>query len=89
LLKGDLVEEVTELKQQDGGDIMVNGSAQLVQALADNDLVDVYHLMVFPTILGAGKRLFADTPAAMPLRLIEAKPVGSEGVLTMIYERAR
>ncbi|MGH2948759.1 MAG: dihydrofolate reductase family protein [Solirubrobacteraceae bacterium] len=89
LLKGDLVEEVTKLKQQDGGDIMVNGSARLVSALADNDLVDAYHLMVFPTVLGAGKRLFADTREAMPLRLTEAKPVGPAGVMTMIYERAR
>ena len=89
LLKGDLVEEVTKLKEQDGGDIMVNGSCQLVHALADNDLVDVYHLMVFPTVLGAGKRLFDDTREAMPLRLTEAKPVGPDGVVTMVYERAR
>jgi dihydrofolate reductase len=80
---------VRKLKRQDGGDIMVNGSARLVQTLAENDLVDVYHLMVFPTILGAGKRLFADTPQAMPLRLVQARPVGQEGVLTVIYERAR
>ena len=89
LIKGDLVAEVTNLKQQDGGDIMVNGSARLVQALADADLVDVYRLMVFPTILGAGKRLFADTRAAMPLRLVEVAPVGSDGVMTVVYERAR
>jgi dihydrofolate reductase len=89
LLNGDVVEEVRKLKQQDGGDIMVNGSARLVQALAANDLVDVYRLMVFPTILGAGKRLFADTAQAMPLRLVQAKPVGQEGVLTVVYERAR
>jgi dihydrofolate reductase len=89
LLKGDLVEAVTNLKQQDGGDLMVHGSCRLVQALADNDLVDVYRLMVFPTILGAGKRMFADTREAMPLRLTEVKPVGTEGVMTMEYERAR
>jgi dihydrofolate reductase len=89
LLKGDLVEEVTKLKQQDGGDIMVNGSCQLVHALADHDLVDAYHLMVFPTVLGAGKRMFADTAEAMSLRLTEVKPVGPEGVLTVVYERAR
>jgi dihydrofolate reductase len=89
LLKGDLVDEVNKLKQQDGGDIMVNGSSQLVHALADNDLVDVYRLMVFPTILGAGKRLFGDTRESMPLRLTEAKQVGPDGVMTMIYERAR
>ena len=89
LLKGDLVEEVTKLKQQDGGAIMVNGSCQLVHALADHDLVDAYHLMVFPTVLGAGKRMFADTAEAMSLRLTEVKPVGPEGVLTVVYERAR
>jgi dihydrofolate reductase len=89
LLAGDLVEEVNNLKQQDGGDIVVHGSARLVQALADNDLVDVYHLMVFPIVLGAGKRLFADTREAMPLRLVEAKAVGPEGVFTVIYERSR
>jgi dihydrofolate reductase len=89
LLKGDLVEAVTQLKQQDGGDLTVHGSARLVQALADNDLVDAYHLMVFPTILGAGKRLFADTREAMPLRLTEARPVGPDGVVLLIYERAR
>jgi dihydrofolate reductase len=89
LLKGDLVAAVNDLKQQDGGDVMVHGSGQLVRALADNDLVDVYRLMVFPTILGAGRRLFGDTREAMPLRLTEVKPVGTEGVMTMVYERAR
>jgi dihydrofolate reductase len=89
LLKGDLVDAVTKLKQEDGGDIMVNGSCRLVHALADNDLVDAYHLMVFPTVLGAGKRLFADTREQMPLRLMDARPVGPEGVMTVVYERAR
>jgi dihydrofolate reductase len=89
LLKGDLVEEVTTLKQQDGGDIAVHGSCTLVHWLADNDLVDRYHLMVFPTILGAGKRMFADTRESMPLRLVEARPVGPEGVMVVVYERAR
>jgi dihydrofolate reductase len=89
LVKGDLAEEVTNLEQQEGADILVNGSARPVQALADSDLVDVYHLMVFPIILGAGKRLFADTRDAMPLRLVEARPVGPDGVMIMIYERAR
>jgi dihydrofolate reductase len=89
LLRGDLVEEVNKLKQAEGGDIMVNGSARLVQALADNDLVDAYHLMVFPLILGAGKRLFADTREAMRLHLVEAKPVGRDGVIIMIYKRGR
>ena len=89
LLKGDLVEEVTTLKQQEGGDIMVHGSCTLVHALVDADLVDVYRLMVFPTVLGAGRRLFADTRESMPLRLVETKAVGDEGVMTVVYERAR
>ena len=89
LLKGDLVEEVTKLKQQEGGDIMVHGSCTLVHALVDADLVDVYRLMVFPTVLGAGRRLFADTRESMPLRLVETKAVGDEGVMTVVYERAR
>jgi dihydrofolate reductase len=89
LLTGDLVEAVSSLKRQDGGDIMVNGSARLVQALADNDLVDAYHLMVYPLILGAGMRLFGETREPMRLRLAEAKPVGPDGVMIMIYERMR
>lgn len=89
LVKGDLAGEVTKLKQQESADILVNGSARLVQALADSDLVDVYHLMVFPIILGTGKRLFANTRDAMRLRLVEARPVGPDGVMIMIYERAR
>lgn len=89
MVKGDLAGEVTKLKQQESADILVNGSARLVQALADSDLVDVYHLMVFPIILGAGKRLFADTRDAMPLRLVDARSVGADGVMIMIYERVR
>jgi dihydrofolate reductase len=89
LLKGDLLEAVRRLKQQDGGDIMVHGSCTLARALIDADLVDVYRLMVFPTVLGAGRRLFADTGESMPLRLVEARPVGDEGVMTVVYERAR
>ena len=60
-----------------------------MQALADDDLVDAYHLMVYPLILGAGKRLFAETRQVMRLHLAEAKPVGPDGVMIMIYERIR
>ena len=55
----ELVDTVTKLREEPGGDVLVNGSAQLVEALRANDLVDEYRLMVFPTVLGAGKRLFA------------------------------
>ena len=67
--------------------MLVNGSAQLVGALRANDLVDEYRLMVFPVVLGAGKRLFADDGDASALRLMDAKPAGE--TLILVYERAR
>src|SRR4051794_34992667 len=60
LIKGDVADAVSKLKEQPGGDILVNGSVQLVQTLMDLDLVDEYRLMVFPVVLGSGKRLFRD-----------------------------
>jgi dihydrofolate reductase len=83
----DLVDTVSKLRQEPGGDVLVNGSAQLVQALRANDLVDEYRLMVFPTVLGGGKRLFADDGAATALRLMDAKPAGE--TLILIYEPVR
>ena len=82
-----LVDTVTKLRQEPGGDVLVNGSAQLVGALRANDLVDEYRLMVFPTVLGAGKRLFVDDGAASALRLMDAKPAGE--TLILVYERAK
>jgi dihydrofolate reductase len=82
----DLVGAVTKLGQEPGGDILVNGSAQLVQALRANDLVDEYRLMVFPTVLGGGKRLFAEDGAATAVRLADTKPAGETLILT--YEPA-
>jgi dihydrofolate reductase len=81
-----LVDTVTKLRQEPGGDVLVNGSAQLVAALRANDLVDEYRLMVFPTVLGGGKRLFADDGKASGLRLMDAKPAGE--TLILIYEPA-
>jgi dihydrofolate reductase len=89
LIKGDVAEAVTSLKQQPGGDIMVNGSAQLAQTLMEHDLVDAYRLMVFPLVLGRGKRLFHETRQPTALKLIEARPVGSDGVVVLVYEPAR
>jgi dihydrofolate reductase len=83
---GDVVEEVTRLKEQYEGDIVVHGSPQLAQTLIEHDLVDALHLQVYPVIVGAGKRLFSDTTATKRLRLAEARTVGDVHIL--IYERA-
>jgi dihydrofolate reductase len=82
-----LVDTVTKLRQEPGGDVLVNGSAQLVEALRANDLVDEYRLMVFPTVLGGGKRLFADDGDVSALRLVDSKPAGECLILT--YEPAQ
>jgi dihydrofolate reductase len=85
VLKGDLAEEVAKLKQAHEGHIVVHGSAQLVQALLEHDLVDELRLMVFPVVLGSGKRLFGETSDQKPLRLVDSKTVGA-GVAILIYE---
>jgi dihydrofolate reductase len=86
VLTGDLTEEVGKLKEQFAGDILVAGSAQLVQGLLANDLVDELHLMVFPILLGAGKRLFADGAETTSLKLAELKQTGE--VVTLTLRRA-
>ena len=88
VLKGDVVEEVTKLRETLGGDIVVHGSAQLVQTLLEHDLVDELRLMVFPVALGSGKRLFGETSDKKALRLVESKIVG-EGVAILVYQPAR
>jgi dihydrofolate reductase len=85
VLKGDAAEEVTKLRKRLDGDIVVHGSAQLVQALVEHDLVDEFRLMVFPVVLGSGKRLFAETSDKKPLRLVDSKVVG-DGVAILTYE---
>jgi dihydrofolate reductase len=87
LLKGDVAEEVSRLREQPGGDIVVHGSAQLVQTLLEHDLVDELRLMVFPVVLGSGKRLFGATSDKKRLRLADSKTVG-DGVEILIYEPA-
>jgi dihydrofolate reductase len=87
VLTGDVVEEAAKLRQERDGDIVVHGSARLVQTLLDHDLVDELRLMVFPVVLGAGKRLFGDTSAKKPLRLADSKTVG-DGVTILIYQPA-
>jgi dihydrofolate reductase len=85
VLDGDLVEQVSRVKQEQGGDVVVHGSAQLVQALIEHGLVDELRLMVFPVVLGAGKRLFGETSDKHSLRLTDSKTVG-DGVTIQIYE---
>ena len=87
VLKGDVVEEVSKLRQGPNGDIVVHGSAQLAQTLVENDLVDELRLMVFPVVLGSGKRLFGDTSDKKALRLTDSKTVG-DGVSILIYQPA-
>jgi dihydrofolate reductase len=87
VLKGDVAEEVSKLKQRQDGDIVVHGSPQLVQTLVEHDLVDEFHLMVFPVVLGTGKRLFGATSDKKGLRLADSKTVG-DGVAILIYEPA-
>jgi dihydrofolate reductase len=86
VLEGDVVEEVSKLRQRQGGDIVVHGSAQLVQTLIDHDLVDELRLMVFPVVLGSGKRLFGETSDKKRLRLADSKIVG-DGVAILTYRR--
>jgi dihydrofolate reductase len=88
VLEGDLEEAVARLKEQVDGDIVVHGSAQLVQGLLDKDLVDELRLMVFPVVLGAGKRLFAETSDKKTLRLADSKIVG-DGVAILTYQAVR
>jgi dihydrofolate reductase len=84
VLKGDVAEEVAKLKQKQEGDIVVHGSAQLVQKLLEHDLVDEVRLMVFPVVLGSGKRLFGETSDKKSLRLADSNIVG-DGVAILIY----
>jgi dihydrofolate reductase len=83
---GDVADAVAQVKEGEDGDVLVNGSVQLVQALADHNLVDEYRLMVFPLIIGQGKRLFGETGAPEALRLVESKPVGPDGVVVLPYQ---
>ena len=87
VIQGDVVQEATKLKQELDGDIYVHGSCQLAQALIESDLVDELHLMVFPVVLGTGKRLFGETSDKKTLRLTDSKTVG-DGIAILTYEPA-
>jgi dihydrofolate reductase len=87
VLEGEPMEAVSKLKQEVDGDIVVHGSAQLVQTLLEHDLVDELRLMVFPVVLGTGKRLFGETSDKKTLRLADSKTVG-DGVAILVFQRA-
>jgi dihydrofolate reductase len=84
VLKGDLVDEVKKLRERHDGDIVVHGSAQLVRGLLEHDLVEELRLMVFPVVLGAGKRLFGETSDKKTFEIVETKTVG-DGVTILVY----
>jgi len=88
VLEGDVVEEVTKLKQELDGDIVVPASYQLGRTLIEHDLVDELRLVVFPVVLGAGERLFGETGGKKSLRLLDVKTVG-EGLAYLTYELLR
>jgi dihydrofolate reductase len=88
VISGDVAGEVMNLKERFDGDIVVHGSAQLVNTLKELDLVDEYRLMVFPIVLGRGKRLFSDGGDLTRLQLSDAKEVGPDGVVILTYQRA-
>jgi len=85
---GDVPGEVEKLKEEIDGTILLAGSRRLVQDLLENDLVDEIRLMVFPVVLGTGDRVFGEYSDKTTWRLAEANPVGSDGVLTLVYRKA-
>jgi dihydrofolate reductase len=87
LLTGDLAAAVVDLKRQPGGDILLIGSGNLAQTLVQHDLIDVFHLVVFPVLLGRGKRLFVDGPTTGALRLTASR-TSTTGVGFHTYQRA-
>ena len=88
VLKGDVVEEVTRLKQELDGDIVVYASYQLGYTLLEHDLVDELRLFVYPVVVGGGERLFGEISDKKPMRLVRAQTVG-DGIVFLTYERVR
>jgi dihydrofolate reductase len=88
VISGNVVDEISKLKDETEGVILVAGSGTLVRALLGANLVDELRLMVFPTILGRGRRLFPDGIDRLKLKLAESKTVGTDGVQVQIYRRA-
>jgi dihydrofolate reductase len=87
VLKGDTVKEVSRLKEELDGEIVVAGSIQLVRMLLEHDLVDELRLLVYPVVLGAGERLFGESSDEKPLRLVATH--AGDGVAFLTYEPVR
>jgi dihydrofolate reductase len=87
LIKGDVAESVAALKDQDGGELQVHGSAGLIQTLLEHDLVDELRLMIFPVVLGKGKKLFADGTVPGGVSLVSSSAT-SAGAVILTYQRA-
>jgi len=88
VLQGDVVDEVSKLKHELNGEILVYGSFQLVRTLIEHDLVDELRLMIYPVVLGAGARLFGETSDKHPMRLVDTQTVG-DGVAFLTYQPVR
>ena len=88
VLKGDVVTEVSELKRELGGEIVVPASYRLGRTLIEHDLVDELRLVVFPVVLGAGERLFGETSDKKPMRLVDTKTIG-DGLAFLTYQPVR
>lgn len=87
VIGGDVKTAVTNLKKEIKGDILVNGSIQLVGTLLELDLVDEFRLMIYPTVVGGGKRLFGETTAPVGFQLAEPKRAGETVILTFVPKR--
>jgi dihydrofolate reductase len=88
VLRGDVVNEVSKLKQDVDGDIVVYASFHLLRALIEHDLVDELRLMIYPVVLGAGERLFGETSDKKPMRLVDTRTVG-DSIAFLTYEPIR
>jgi dihydrofolate reductase len=87
-VRGDVVDQISKLKQELNGEIVVYGSFQLVRSLMEYDLVDELRLMIYPVVLGAGERLFGETGDKKPMRLVDTQTVGDD-IAYLIYEPIR
>jgi len=85
VIKGDVVSEVSKLKQEISGEILVYASYQLVRTLIEHDLVDEFRLVIFPVVLGGGDRLFGETSEKKPMRLLNVSIIG-DGLAFVAYE---
>ena len=88
VLKGDVVKEVSNLKQEVTGEIVIYASFQLLRSLLEHDLVDELRLMIYPVVLGAGERLFGETTDKKPMRIVGAQTVGDD-LAFLIYQLAQ